>query len=139
MTPLLYALLESMNDLRARGTTAPDRAGRIYAPDAPRLELDTRLCAAAQAHAEDLRDRHYFAHASLEGVLAAQRVESRGVQWRLVGELLSGGIAGTQDVLAGWVASPEHCASLMDHRFSHIGLGQAEPGALIVVVLAALA
>ena len=46
-----------------------------------------------------------------------------GYQSRLTGENIALGPESAEEVVAGWLASPGHCANIMDSRFQHIGVG----------------
>ena len=48
-----------------------------------------------------------------------------GYQPRLTGENIAYGPESAQEVVAGWLASPGHCANIMDSRFQSIGIGIA--------------
>ena len=49
--------------------------------------------------------------------------DSRWLQPRLTGENIALGPESAEEVVAGWLASPGHCANIMDDRFQHIGVG----------------
>ena len=44
---------------------------------------------------------------------------------RLTGENIAFGPESAEEVVAGWMDSPGHCANIMDARFEHIGVGLA--------------
>jgi uncharacterized protein YkwD len=43
--------------------------------------------------------------------------------WTALGEVLAAGPASPEQVVAGWLASPEHRARLLDPSFQEIGVG----------------
>lgn len=43
-----------------------------------------------------------------------------------MGENLAEGQASADQVVLGWLASPEHCVNLLDPDFRHMGAGYAE-------------
>ncbi|HWG84536.1 MAG TPA: CAP domain-containing protein [Deinococcales bacterium] len=116
-----------MNAARAN----PRYCGDTHYPAAKPLTLEGRLSAAAQAHSDDMAARNYFAHKSPDGTNAAQRVTTQGYRWSHVGENLAAGQANAEQAVAGWLASPGHCANLMRAEFTTTGLGFAagRPGA----------
>jgi uncharacterized protein YkwD len=76
--------------------------------------------------------RHYFAHTSLGGATLVDRIRRTGYlpsrgQWS-AGELLSwasGEKATPRAIVDAWMASPGHRRTLLDPRFSDIGVGVA--------------
>ena len=55
----------------------------------------------------------------------SDRVLRAGYQPRLTGENIAYGPESAEEVVAGWLASPGHCANIMDSRFQDIGVGLA--------------
>ena len=64
-------------------------------------------------------------HTGHDGSSPAARITRSGYHWREVGENLASGIMTPEEVVAGWLQSPEHCANLMDPLFSEMGVGFA--------------
>ncbi|WP_022800243.1 CAP domain-containing protein [Deinococcus ficus] len=100
---------------RACGTDA-------YAATTP-LTYSAQLEQAAQAHAADLAARNYFSHTSPEGRTAADRVTATGYVWRQVAENIAAGQPTPEEVVAGWLRSPGHCANIMDPGLKDLGVG----------------
>lgn len=121
----------SLAELRAAALEAvnADRA----AHGLPALQRDPALDAAAQAHAEDMRERGYFAHASPEGRDAMDRYRAAGGErWRKVGENIGRcAHCGAPDAAAvralqqGWMNSPEHRRNILDPGYRNFGFGMA--------------
>jgi uncharacterized protein YkwD len=116
-------VLDEVNAVRARGTRCGDRA---YGP-APALRLSATLGSAAAEHAVDMAQHDYFEHVDLGGHSPADRVRATGYRDRLVGENIAYGPASADEVVAGWLHSPDHCQNIMDSRFVEMGLAYA-PG-----------
>lgn len=91
----------------------------------PPLVLDPRLSAAAQAHAEDMLKRTYYAHQSPEGSTPRQRVLAAGATAGLVAENLAAGQTSVENVIDAWLHSVGHRRNLLDPRFTHLGVGIA--------------
>jgi uncharacterized protein YkwD len=66
-----------------------------------------------------------FAHAGADGSTPGQRVERAGYRAARVGENIAAGPTSAAEVVEGWLASPGHCANLMDARFTEMGLAYA--------------
>jgi uncharacterized protein YkwD len=62
-------------------------------------------------------------HTGRDGSSPAQRVTRSGYRWRATGENLASGVMTPEEVIAGWLESPDHCANLMDPAFSEMGVG----------------
>jgi uncharacterized protein YkwD len=111
-------VLERANAARAAARSC---GGQRMAPAAP-LAWNNALASAAARHSADMARRDYFAHSSPEGKRARQRVEAEGYAWRVVGENIAGGDTTADAVMAGWIASNEHCRNIMDPVFAEVGV-----------------
>ncbi|HEU4778632.1 MAG TPA: CAP domain-containing protein [Steroidobacteraceae bacterium] len=105
----------------ARSSSRRCGANRFAA--APPLSADRDLNDAAARHARDMARKKYFDHRGSDGSQPKERVMRAGYQPRLTGENIAFGPVSAEEVLAGWLASPGHCANIMDSRFQHIGVG----------------
>lgn len=115
-----------VNRLRA----SPRRCGSREMPSAPPLALSSQLTEAANAHARDMAQQHYFEHEDAQGRTSADRVRATGYADLRVGENIAYGPLSTDDAITGWLASPGHCENLMDPAFRQMGIGFArEEGA----------
>jgi uncharacterized protein YkwD len=113
--------LELVNEVRARGT----RCGtRDFAPAAP-LTLSRTLAGVAFGHAADMAEHDYFEHVDRTGQSPADRVRAVGYRERLVGENIAYGPESVDEVVKGWLDSPEHCENIMDPRFEQMGFAYA--------------
>jgi len=65
--------------------------------------------------------RDYFAHADPEGRSVSQRASGSRRRWRHVGENIAAGLGEPAAVVAGWLASPGHCANIMSADFAEMG------------------
>jgi uncharacterized protein YkwD len=92
---------------------------------APPLSAARELNEAADEHARDMLRRKYFEHRGHDGSEPRDRVRRAGYESRLTGENIALGPQSAEEVVAGWLASPGHCANIMEPRFRHIGVGVA--------------
>ncbi|HMA11700.1 MAG TPA: CAP domain-containing protein [Steroidobacteraceae bacterium] len=115
-------VLDLVNRVRAQGRTC----GRDLFPPAHPLVLSRPLQAAATAHARDMARRSYFEHRAPDGSEPKDRVRRAGYRPRLTGENIAFGPESAEEVVAGWLASPGHCANLMDLRFREMGVAVAQ-------------
>jgi uncharacterized protein YkwD len=67
----------------------------------------------------------YFEHQDLAGQSPADRVRAVGYREKLVGENIAYGPITVEEVVHGWLHSPDHCENIMDPRFAQMGLGMA--------------
>jgi uncharacterized protein YkwD len=114
-------LLQRINVARAK----PRRCGDRLFPAAQPLQANTMLRAAAEVHARDMLEHHYFAHEGYDGSNPAQRVIAAGYAYRIVGENIASGPVTAAEAVEGWLESPEHCENLMDTRFTDSGVAFA--------------
>ena len=91
----------------------------------PPVELEPRLSAAAQAHADDMLARSYYAHRSLDGTVPHDRVRARGYVSDLVAENIAAGHFNVETVMEAWLHSVDHRRNIVDRRFTQLGVGIA--------------
>ena len=113
--------LQLVNDVRARGT----RCGRRSFGPVPPLTLSGTLAGVAFGHATDMAQHDYFAHEDLIGQSPAERVRAVGYREKLVGENIAYGPQTVDEVVQGWLDSPDHCENIMDPRFAQMGIAFA--------------
>lgn len=108
---------ERVNELVNRARAAARRCGtRLYRP-APPLHASRLLAEAALAHARDMAAHSALEHTGHDGSAPGERVTRTGYLWRTVGENIAAGPTSAPEVVNGWLASPEHCANIMDPDF----------------------
>jgi uncharacterized protein YkwD len=114
-------VLARVNDARAMGHRC---GGRAYPPAAP-LQLSGHLSRVALEHSTDMVQTSSLEHSGRDGSSPAERVRRSGYGAQLVGENIAGGVPTASEVVDGWLASPGHCANIMDRRFTEMGLAYA--------------
>jgi len=87
------------------------------------LMLDASLNRAAQAHADDMAARDYFAHVTPDGKTVGDRATRAGYRWRTVLENLAAGQGAPSEVVAGWIGSPAHRRALLARDIEDAGIG----------------
>ncbi|QXI18749.1 CAP domain-containing protein [Pseudomonas hamedanensis] len=113
------ALLAEVNAARAR----PRMCGRQRFAAARPLSWNAALGAAAQGHSKAMAYGNYFAHRDPDGDMPADRARAAGYRGRQVGENIAAGQSSPGKAMAGWLASPGHCANLMSPIFTQVGAG----------------
>lgn len=107
-------------------TTVVELSNRVRAlHERTPLSADERLTRAAQAKADDMAKRGYFAHTSPDGKTALERIRLTGYPVRYAAENLAVHFQTAQDVQQGWMESPSHRAILLDERYVNTGVGIA--------------
>lgn len=114
-------LLQLLNKARSQ---ARQCGGQAYAA-APPLSWNAVLGGAAEAHSRDMANNNYFDHKDRAGQTPGDRAELAGYSAREIGENIAAGQAAAPRVLDGWLASPGHCANLMNPRFREMGAAYA--------------
>lgn len=98
------------------------------------LTLSDTLNAAAQAHAEDMLARDYYAHVSPEGEEPFDRyMDAGGDEWQVVLENISTcspcagppGVARVEELHEGWMESPRHRENILMPGITEFGFGIA--------------
>jgi len=91
----------------------------------PPLKREPRLDRAAQAHADDMLKRSYYSHDTPEGKSAMARVQSAGYIAYEAGENIARGQFSIDEVVRGWMGSPQHREHLLSPEFIDVGFGLA--------------
>ncbi|MGC1458700.1 MAG: CAP domain-containing protein [Steroidobacteraceae bacterium] len=115
-------VLQLVNEARATGT----RCGAKSFGPAPPLQPSATLDGVAAEHANDMARHDYFEHVDLTGHTPADRLRATGYKERLVGENIAYGLNSADEVVAGWLHSPDHCENIMDPRFVEMGVALSQ-------------
>lgn len=108
---------------RARATSR--MCGSVPYPPAPPLVLDAQLGRAALAHSRDMAFHAVLSHESSTGERVAARARAAGYGFSGIGENIAVGQRSVDEVIASWLASPGHCANIMQASFSAMGVAWA--------------
>jgi len=114
-------VLDLVNEARSHGHSCGSQNFVATAP----LALNSLLTAAAQAHSDEMARYSYLEHKGRDGTTPAQRVTTIGYAWSHTGENIAGGPGSPEDVVAGWLKSPGHCANIMSPKFTEMGVAYA--------------
>jgi uncharacterized protein YkwD len=118
------AILEATN--RARATARICGTQAFLA--APPLTSNAALNTAALVHSTEMAALRTFSHRGKDGSQVGERASRAGYAWQGIGENIASGMRSPEDAVAGWVASPGHCANLMNPGFTDMGSGFAQSG-----------
>ncbi|HEY4368155.1 MAG TPA: CAP domain-containing protein [Steroidobacteraceae bacterium] len=100
----------------------PRKCGSRLFPPVASLQLSAMLTQAALIQAQDMSAHENFEHEGTDGSTPAQRVSRTGYQWLNVGENIAAGAATVDEVIAGWLNSPSHCANIMGAAYTEMGI-----------------
>ena len=98
---------------------------RLHA-SVPSLKMNPVLIAAAQAKANDMAAKSYFAHVSPEGVDPWHWFKEVGYSFDYAGENLAVDFSDSSDVNQAWMNSPTHRENILDPHFTEIGIATAQ-------------
>ena len=110
-------LLEQINSAR---TQARQCGGQAFAATTP-LAWNAVLASAAEGHSRNMANNNFFDHKDRDGRMPGDRAELAGYNGQLIGENIAAGQDTTRKVVDGWLASPGHCANLMNPQFRELG------------------
>ena len=123
-------VLELVNAARAEPRSCGDQRFAAVAP----LAWSASLARAAQAHSADMARHDYIDHVSPQGGPVGDRASRQGYRWRAIGENIAAGQGSAQQVVAGWLSSPGHCANIMSGEFSDMAAAHAiTPGSAVTI------
>jgi uncharacterized protein YkwD len=89
------------------------------------LSVSEKLVAAAQAKANDMASKGYFAHNSPEGLTSWHWFAEAGYSFSYAGENLAVNFNDSEDVERAWMKSPTHRANIMNGKFTEVGIATA--------------
>ena len=90
------------------------------------LKVNEKLKEAAQAKANDMASKGYFAHYSPDGKTPWYWIDQVGYNYRAAGENLAVNFDYSKDVVNAWMNSPTHRANIVKAKYTDIGIGIAE-------------
>ncbi len=114
-------LLAQVNAARAK----PRMCGKQPFPSARPLSWNTILETAAQGHSQSMASENYFTHRGFDNDSPADRARAAGYGGRQIGENIAAGQSTVSKAMASWLASPGHCANLMNPMFTEVGAAYA--------------
>ncbi len=113
------SVLARINQVRAGGANCG--ADGVFGAAAA-VTWNDKLTVAAEGHSQDMAAKDYFSHTSADGRTLADRVNATGYAWSTLGENIAAGYPSVNAVMDGWIASPGHCANLMNAGFAEVGV-----------------
>jgi len=90
------------------------------------VQMDSRLTAAAQAHADDMVDNGYLSHTDLTGGGPGDRATAVGYDWNFIAENIAQGFYSNAAVIDAWMNSPGHRANMLDNRAEDFGIARVD-------------
>lgn len=90
------------------------------------LTVSPLLVAAAQAKANDMAEKGYFAHTSPDGRDSWTWFRDAGYKFSYAGENLAVNFSDSADVEEAWMDSPTHRANILNGKFTEIGIATAK-------------
>lgn len=114
-------LLQAINAARSH---ARQCGGQAFTP-APALSWNATLGGTAEAHSRDMANNNYFDHKGRDGSTPGDRAELNGYAGQRIGENIAAGQGNAHKVVESWLASPGHCANLMNPQYSELGAAYA--------------
>jgi uncharacterized protein YkwD len=113
------SVLARINQVRAGGANCG--ADGVFGAAAA-VTWNDKLTVAAEGHSQDMAAKDYFSHTSADGRTLGDRVNATGYAWSTLGENIAAGYPSVNAVMDGWIASPGHCANLMNAGFAEVGV-----------------
>ncbi|MDP2648646.1 MAG: CAP domain-containing protein [bacterium] len=90
------------------------------------LTVNPVLVAAAQAKANDMAEKGYFAHVSPDGLDPWFWFKQVGYRFEYAGENLAVDFSDSGDVNAAWMNSPTHRENILDPHYTEVGIATAQ-------------
>ena len=90
------------------------------------LRINPKLVAAAQAKADDMAQKGYFAHQTPDGYDSWHWFEIAGYDYAYAGENLAVDFSESNDVEIAWMNSPTHRRNILNENYTEIGIATAK-------------
>lgn len=90
------------------------------------LSVNPLLVAAAQAKADDMAAKGYFAHVTPDGYQPWHFIQEAGYEYSSAGENLAVNFSDSENVEDAWMNSPTHRANILNAKFTEIGIATAK-------------
>lgn len=119
--PVLPALSSAITQNNVVALTNASRAANSLAS----LTMNDKLTAAAQAKANDMMARQYFAHVTPDNKQPWDFISAQGYSYQGAGENLGVGFFQAEGLEDAWMNSPGHRANILNGSFKEIGIGIA--------------
>jgi uncharacterized protein YkwD len=113
----LHQAVDQLNALRHQATPC-----RAAGADMQSLSWEPRLATSAQEQARDLAAQDRLSHVDSRNRGLGARLRSVGYAAAGAGENLAAGQTYIDDTFQAWLASPSHCANLMQPEYRDVGL-----------------
>lgn len=113
----LRQAVEQLNSLRRQAAHCAPAGAAMQ-----RLSWESRLAASATEQARDLALQDRLSHVDSRNRGLGARLRSVGYAAAGAGENLAAGQSAIDDTLQAWLASPSHCANLMQPEYRDVGL-----------------
>lgn len=97
------------------------------------LTLNPALMRAALGHAQDMAQRDYFSHTSLDGRTYDQRIRQAGFDGDDIGENIASGFPDARGVQDAWMDHAGHRRNILDCNFKWVGMAYVPNGQYWVV------
>jgi uncharacterized protein YkwD len=110
--------------INAARTQARQCGAQSLAATTP-LTWNAALASAAENHSRGMANNNFFDHMDRDGRMPGDRAELAGYAGQQIGENIAAGQGNVRKVVDGWLASPGHCANLMNPAFHELGAAYA--------------
>ncbi|MGY2185464.1 Cysteine-rich secretory protein family protein [compost metagenome] len=114
-------LLTELNAARSKPRQCGTQAFNATTP----LTWNATLATAAETQSRSMANNNYFDHKDRDGRTPGDRAELAGYDFQQIGENIAAGQDSVRKVVDGWLASPGHCANLMNPQFRDLGAAYA--------------
>ena len=114
-------LLELINEARKQ----PRQCGEKSFAATSSLGWNAALGMAAEAHSRAMANGNFFSHLGNDGRTPGDRAELAGYDGAQIGENIAAALDTPRKVVDGWLASPGHCAAIMNPAFNDLGAAYA--------------
>lgn len=114
-------VLALINTARAQPRQCGTQAFTATTP----LSWNEDLAGAANSHTRNMANGNFFDHLDHDGRTPGDRAELAGYTAKAIGENIAAGLDTPRKVVDGWLASPGHCANLMNPQFRELGAAYA--------------
>ncbi len=89
---------------------------------AQKLKINTKLQLSSKSKIDDMCQNKYWAHNSPNNLTPWDHIKAQGYDYEIAGENLAADFKTTEGVFLAWMKSEAHKSTMLNTRFSEIGL-----------------
>lgn len=124
--PNLGAFQQDMLNAVNTARSSSRNCGGTFRPAVGMVQWNEKVEEATIIHSSDMADSGNFSHIGTDGSNPGDRLNEVGYNWRGWGENIAFRYLSIEDVMQGWLNSPDHCNNIMNPDWVEMGASEVD-------------